>query len=99
MHTHESPIKAYFAVFAALMVLTALTVYVAFVDLGAMNDIVAMAIATIKGLMVLLIFMHVRHSPPLTILAIVSGFFWFAVLILIVMSDMWTRNLLGFPGK
>ncbi len=99
MDSHESSLKSYFLVFFALMALTALTVWVAFMDLGMMNNVVAMGIATIKGLMVMIVFMHLRHSPPLTILAIVVGIFWFAVLILITMSDMWTRGLLGFPGK
>ena len=49
-------LKAYFRVFGALMVLTALTVAVAYVDLGRWNDFVALSIAITKGVLVVLIF-------------------------------------------
>ena len=37
------PLKTYFAVFGALMVFTAITVAVAFVDLGAANNVVMLS--------------------------------------------------------
>ena len=47
------PVKTYLAVFFSLMVLTFLTVYVAFLDFGhgLLNDLVAMSIATAKALL------------------------------------------------
>lgn len=96
--SHAQPLSMYFAVFFALFILTGVTVAVAYVDLGALNDAVAMAIATTKALLVLLFFMHVRASPGLTKVAIVTGVFWFAVMVLFMYSDIATRGLLGFPG-
>lgn len=100
MAEHVSSRKLYFAIFAALMVLTAATVWVATVDLGVLNDVVAMAIAVTKALLVLLFFMHVRYSTRLTALTALGGFFWLGILIFLTLSDYLTRGvLLPVPGK
>ena len=88
-------IRAYVLVFLALMVGTALTVGAAFVDLGIFNDTVALAIATVKATLVVLIFMHVRHSSRMTKLSIVAGFLWLAILIGLTLSDYFSRGFLG----
>ena len=95
MAHHVASIKSYLLVFAALMVLTALTVGVAFVDLGVFNDIVAMTIAVIKAVLVVLIFMHVWHSSRMTKLSIVAGFLWLAILIGLTLTDYLSRGFLG----
>ena len=78
MTEHISSKKLYFAVFAALLVLTYLTVAVSKVDMGSFNTIVALTIAVAKALLVVLFFMHVRHSTRLTKLVVVGGFLWLA---------------------
>src|ERR1700743_712406 len=85
----------YFVTFGLLMVLTAATVAVAEVNLRPLNDIVAMAIAVTKATLVVLFFMHVRHSSNLPKLTVVSGFLWLAIMIVVTMSDYWTRGWLG----
>lgn len=82
----------YYAVFAALMVGTALTVAVAFVDLGAMNNVVMLTIACVKALLVILFFMHVRWSTRLTWLVVASGFFWLLIMFSVTMTDFLTRG-------
>src|SRR6188508_3087042 len=57
MAGHISPKSTYYAIFGALMVLTAVTVAVAFVHLGALNFPVALAIAVTKATLVILFFM------------------------------------------
>ena len=57
MSGHVSPKSVYYSIFAALMVLTALTVFAAFVNLGVLNFPVALAIAVIKSTLVILFFM------------------------------------------
>ncbi|HET8796421.1 MAG TPA: cytochrome C oxidase subunit IV family protein [Thermoanaerobaculia bacterium] len=89
---HGSSLKVYFAVFAALMVLTVLTVAVARVDLGALNTAVAMAVAILKATVVILWFMHVIHSPRLTWIVVISSFLWLAVLFVLTFSDYLTRH-------
>lgn len=92
---HTISLKTYVAVLVTLLVLTVITVYVAFIDLGVMNDVAAMGIATTKATLVLLYFMHVRYSTALTRLAILGGVGFFAILVALTMSDVVTRELLG----
>jgi len=104
-HTHSShhitSRKTYFLVFLALMILTVLTWAVAQVDLGWANDIVALGIAFTKTMLVLLFFMHVRHSTRMTILTAAAGFFWLAIMLFYTLSDYFTRGseILPIPGK
>ena len=94
MAEHVASVKSYFLVFAALMVLTAATVGVAFVDLGVFNDVVALSIAVLKAVLVVLIFMHVWHSSRMTKLSIVAGFLWLAILIGLTLTDYFSRGFL-----
>jgi len=94
---HHVPKGTYFAVFAALMVLTLATVAVAFVDLGRLNVVVALVVALIKATMVVLFFMHVKYSPRLTQLVLVSALAWLAILFGITLSDYLTRGWLMAP--
>jgi cytochrome c oxidase subunit 4 len=88
---HQAPLAAYFIVFAALMVLTIVTVWVSRIDLGAMNTLVAMAIAVVKATVVILWFMHVIHSPRLTWIVVLASFLWLAVMFVLLFSDYLTR--------
>jgi cytochrome c oxidase subunit 4 len=89
---HQSSLVSYFAVFATLMLLTVLTVWISRVDLGAMNTAVAMAVAVIKATVVILWFMHVIHSPRLTWIVVICSFLWLAVLFVLLFSDYLTRH-------
>jgi cytochrome c oxidase subunit 4 len=91
---HVVPRKVYFAVFAALMVFTATTTAISFLDLGPWNTVVALGIAFFKATLVVLFFMHVKYSPRLTQVTIAGGLFWLAILILITLSDFMTRGWL-----
>ena len=89
----------YFAVFAALMVFTALTVWAAFQHLGVWNTPVALTIAVTKALLVALIFMHLRYSPKLTVFVVSASVLWLAFLIVITVSDYLTRPWLPIYGR
>ncbi|HET7697288.1 MAG TPA: cytochrome C oxidase subunit IV family protein [Vicinamibacterales bacterium] len=92
MSGHVAPKTMYYAVFAALIVGTALTVAVAFVDLGALNNVVMLTIAVTKATLVVLYFMHVRWSTRLTWVVAASGFFWLLILFGLTMQDYLTRG-------
>ena len=100
-HTHSShhitSRKTYFFVFLALMILTGLTWAVAQVDLGWANDLVALTIAFTKALIVILFFMHVRHSTRMTILTASAGFFWLAIMLFYTLTDYFTRGSAVLP--
>ena len=90
----SSSIATYLAVFAALLVLTIVTVAVAYVDLGPLNTVVAMTIAVTKGLLVMVFFMHLRGSESLVWLFAAAGFVWFGLLVGLTMSDVVSRGWL-----
>ena len=91
MTGHVVPVRVYVGIFLALLVLTALTTGVAFVNLGPWNTVVALAIAVAKMMLVVLFFMHVRSSSSLTRIVILAGFFWLAILIAFTLTDVGTR--------
>lgn len=99
MSEHIVSAKIYVVIFAALLVMTGITYWAALLDLGRLNVIVALTIATIKAVLVVLYFMHVRHSSRLTWVIVVSGFFWLAIMIALTMSDYLTRpqGWMSFP--
>jgi cytochrome c oxidase subunit 4 len=97
MSQHITPIRTYVAIFLTLMVFTAITVWVAFYDLGAMNDVAAMGIAVTKATLVILYFMNVRHSSRLTWAFIGAGFLFLIILLAFTMSDTLTRDLVNQP--
>lgn len=64
LHVHVVPPRVLLAVWSGLLVLTVVTVAATWVDLGAGNLWLAMAIATAKAGMVALWFMHLRYDRP-----------------------------------
>ncbi len=94
MSEHIVSRKSYFGVFAALMVMTVITVLAARVDFGneVVNTIIALTIAVIKAMLVVLIFMHVRHSQRIIWVMVGSGFFWLAILMALTFSDYLSRK-------
>jgi len=57
--------RTYTAVFAALLVLTVVTVLASYVDLGLLNVVVALLIASAKASLVALFFMHLKGESRL----------------------------------
>ena len=82
---HIVPKKVYFAIFFALIALTAVTVTISFFDLGRLNAVVALTIAVFKAILVILYFMHLRYErrillwslvPTLVIVFVLMGHFF-----------------------
>jgi cytochrome c oxidase subunit IV len=96
--SHESHAEShgstlpYWITMGLLMLLLGATVFVAEMDVGAWNLPLALSIATAKALLILYVFMHVGDSKPLIWLFAAAGFFWLAVLMVLTLSDFWTRN-------
>lgn len=81
----------YTIIFGTLLAFTGITVGAAFVDLGILNPIIALAIASIKATIVILFFMHVYYQSKLVKMTIVAGFFTFLVLITMTLTDYMSR--------
>jgi cytochrome c oxidase subunit 4 len=98
MSGHVSPKSIYYTIFGALMVLTAVTVGVAFINLGAMNFPVAIGIAITKATLVILFFMHAKYSSTLTKLFVGTAFFFLFIMLGLTMTDYLSRGLKTYPG-
>jgi cytochrome c oxidase subunit IV len=94
--SHLAPISMYVGIWAALMVFTGLTVFAASVELGIFNIVVALLIATIKGTLVVLFFMHLRYSTKLTMVTVVAAIFFLLIMFSLSMTDYLTRGWLTF---
>jgi cytochrome c oxidase subunit 4 len=81
----------YLLIFFALLGLTILTVLASRVDLPGWNTPIAMAIATLKAVLVVLFFMHVIHSSRLTWAVIIASVFWLGLLFILTFADYLTR--------
>ena len=86
------PKQTYYVIFGTLMVLTAITVSVAYIDLGPINAVVAIVIACFKALIVVLYFMHVKFGTRLVKLTAIAGLYWLGILLTLTLSDYLTRG-------
>lgn len=89
---HIAPVSLYLTIFGALIVGTIITVIVAFFDFGPMNNVIMLAIACTKALLVVLYFMHVRWSSRLTWVVASAGFIWLLILFFFTMADYMSRG-------
>ena len=74
------------------MGLTVVTVSVAEIDLGAMNIVVALAIAAVKASLVVFYFMGLRFSDRLSRVAVVAAIIGVLLLIGLSLDDVFTRT-------
>ena len=87
-----------YAVYAALLGLTAVTVAASFQDLGGLNLPAALAIAGAKGALVTLFFMRLRHESSVVRLWAAAGVLWLLLLLTLAMADYATRDVEP-PGR
>jgi cytochrome c oxidase subunit 4 len=98
MSGHVSSIKLYIAIFLTLMVLTTVTILVAYINLGPWNKVVALGIASFKATLVVLYFMHVKYASRMTKLVVITGFFFLAILLSETMVDYGSRMWVNPPA-
>lgn len=90
---HIVPPKVYALVLVALLILTWLTVSVAYMNFGGIwNLVLALGVATIKATLVVLFFMHVKYSGRLVHLTIGASLLFFILLIAGTLMDVYTRS-------
>ena len=91
--TTQNPISdlVFIKVWLCLLVLTAVTVWVASMELGALSTLTAIFIASVKAVLVLMFFMHLKHEPPLFIITTLVAVMTLTVIILMTFSDVWFR--------
>ncbi len=84
-------IGIYLKVFATLIVLTIVTVAVAQVNLGRLNTLIAMLIATAKALVVMIWFMHMNHESTLNRIVFGTAFIFALIFYGLTFMDVDTR--------
>jgi cytochrome c oxidase subunit 4 len=90
-HAHIVPYRTFFIVWAALLLLTALTVVVAQFNLGALNVWVALLIATVKSGLVIAFFMHMKYESRLFLLSLFAALAILAIFIGFTFLDVLYR--------
>jgi len=88
---HITSNKTYIIVWAALMVMTATTVYVSYINFGVLNIVIALVVASIKATMVALYFMHLKFEDSITWVFALFPLSLLALLIAMTMTDTFTR--------
>jgi cytochrome c oxidase subunit IV len=85
--------RTYLVIWACLLVLTAITVTTASLDFGRVAVLVALAVASVKSVLVLLYFMHLRYERRRLIRLIVPiALVVLAIFIGLTYSDVLTRG-------
>ncbi|MEM6365228.1 MAG: cytochrome C oxidase subunit IV family protein [Planctomycetota bacterium] len=84
---HPMPLPVLFGVFFALVFLTIVTVAQASFDLGSFDIALVMGIATIKALLVALIFMHLAFDKPFNLIVFISSFVFVGLFVVFTLSD------------
>jgi cytochrome c oxidase subunit IV len=98
MSGHVSPKSTYYTIFFALMVLTVVTIAVAYQPLGSWNFPVAISIAVTKATLVILFFMHAKYSSKLTKLFVGTAFFFLLIMLTLTMTDNLSRGMKTYQG-
>lgn len=92
VHAHVSSFLFLCAVFAALIVLTVITVAASRVDFGSANTIIAVLIATAKATLVATFFMHLKYDKGFHALVFIMSFVFLGVFLFITLEDLNTRG-------
>jgi len=90
---HITPLKTYYGIFGALIVLTGLTYAVSFAGFPPVQSvIIAMAVAMTKASLVALWFMHLKYDTKFNIFVFVSALWFMAVFFVFTMFDLGSRG-------
>ena len=89
---HILPIKTYLAVAVGLFILTVITVGISFIKLGGWNAVVAFGVASIKGLLVAMFFMHLLYDKKINLVIFIVALLFLGVFIALTMFDVLLRG-------
>lgn len=84
---HVVDLRVLLAVFGALIALTAITLAVSYIDLGPVNLMVALGVATTKAALVALWLMHLRYDSGLNAFIFLVGVVFLGLFLIITMMD------------
>lgn len=89
---HIVPSSLYWLIFITLIIATGLTAWIATIDLGPFNTVVALLIATCKATLVVLFFMNVKYtSEKMTKVILIFAIGWLLLLLFLSLADYSSR--------
>lgn len=91
-HHHILPLKMYFGVFSALIVLTVVTVLISYANLGTASLTVAMFVALIKAGLVVAFFMHLKYDDRFNAFVFAATILFIATFFVLTFADIVTRD-------
>jgi cytochrome c oxidase subunit 4 len=86
--SHIFEYRSLFYILIALLMLTGITIGISFVDLGNFNIWIALCIASIKGSLVLMFFMHMKYESRVLIFSFLGTIFFLAIMISFTFWDV-----------
>jgi len=75
-----------------LLILTAITVVASYINFGSGNIVIALSIATVKAIIVGLIFMHLLHDKPVNAVIAIAGFLFLGIFLMFDFIDVDSRT-------
>jgi len=99
MSEHIVTRKTYVVIWALLMLFTALTFGLSYLDLGLWSAVIAVVIAATKGTIIALFFMHIKYADRLTKLVALAALFWLGIMFVLTGTDFFTRYMLTYPNQ
>jgi caa(3)-type oxidase subunit IV len=91
-HHHILPNKVLFGIGGSLLALTLITVWVAGIDLGKLNFVVAMAVASLKATLVALFFMNLWYDRKENGIIFATSFLFLAIFLVLTSMDLFFRG-------
>ncbi len=86
--SHYLEYKTLFSIFLLLLVFTGITVGASYIDLGRLNVWISLLIASVKGSLVLLFFMHMKYEGKALILSFLGTIFFLFIMISFTFWDI-----------
>jgi cytochrome c oxidase subunit 4 len=88
----DDQLRHHLGLWLVLLVLLALNIGGSFLDLGAFNPALTLAIAGIQAFLIVGFFMHMRAAAPVPRIAAAAGFVWLLIMMGLTLSDYRTRS-------
>ena len=86
--SHVMSLSMLFGVFFTLVVLTVLTVVAAQFSFGAWEVWVSLGIATVKGSLVVIYFMHLKYDKPFNTIVFISSIVFVGLFLALTLTDL-----------
>jgi cytochrome c oxidase subunit IV len=90
-HAHHGGPMIYTANLFALLFLTVITVAAASFNFGSANVVIALAIATVKAILVGLFFMHLIWDKPVNAIILIAAFLFLGIFLMFDFLDVTSR--------